>query len=253
MTVAPEPKTNELIVRLNALSADPRIIDPAGSDARAQEWRNVLDALEPLYKVDAREAWAVYGGLHSAAGDRDQMERGFKNSVKLGWQWHVAHNWMNNRVRLGMLSAAQELYVDCGLPTAGHFTEMLGFGYQAGCIQIAAEFSRKANAMHIPMDERAYAELSAAADLLKGVGVTDEDVGKHLDIAGEICLKHGFATRVHVHITHSESFFSGVTFAVAVPVSPQEAFDMNIELAEAEEAAGIPKHVECDVVFKAAA
>jgi hypothetical protein len=253
MTVAPKPRASELIDRINTLVADPRSIDPESNDERAFEWRRIRDMLEPLFKVDAHEAWAIHGALYGAIGDRVELERGFKNSSRLGWEWHIGHNWINNRIRVGMLSAAQELYAKCGSPTAGHFTQMLGFGFQAGCLHQAAEFSRKAIAMHIQTEDRNYFDLLGASDMLRDAGITDADVGRHLDIAGNICLKHGFSSRAQLHITRGGGFFSGVTFALAVPVSAAEAFDMNVELAEAEHVAGIDKHIECDVVFKAVA
>lgn len=253
MSVAPQPKSNELIDRLNVLASVPRVLNPMAMDGRSLEWRRIRDSLEPLFKVDAREAWAVHGALYSVAGDREEMERGFTNSVKLGWEWHIVHNWLNNRVRLGLLSSAQTLFVQYGDPVEGHFSEMARFGLQSGCIQQAAKFSEQAKTMSIQVNELHDSELLVASKMLAGIGISDADVGMRLDIAGNICLKHGYHTRVHVHITNASDFFSGVTFALAIPVTAQEAFDLNVELAEAEEAAGIQKHIECEVVFKAAA
>jgi hypothetical protein len=54
-------------------------------------------------------------------------------------------------------------------------------------------------------------------------------------------------------VTSADGFFRGVTYSLAVPMSAEEAFDMNVELASEEDAAGIVRHVASDVVFEAAA
>ncbi|WP_320533639.1 hypothetical protein [Robbsia andropogonis] len=249
-TPLPQLKTNSLIDRINGLSGGTRFIDPEGGDILATQWHSIHDDLVPLFKVAAREAWAVRGALYGLSGNRDEMERSFHASDKLGFDLFTQLNWLHNRARLGMFSKAQDLYLMHCSPEKGQYTTMAGYGFATGSVHTSVVFAGRAIAMGLIKQEAAHDELQNASELLKSRGISEGEVARHLDIAGNICHKHGYVSNVAMHVTLAGEFFSGVTYALQIPASTSEAFELNMELAEAEESAGIQRHVEYDVVFR---
>ncbi len=104
--------------------------------------------------------------------------------------------------------------------------------------------------MKIPWNEGDRETVMNAHKILAQAGITDERIARHLDVAGTVLRRHHIRNQAHPRVTVADGLFNGVTYVFSVPVSANEAFDLNMELAAEEYAAGIEKDVAFDVVFE---
>jgi hypothetical protein len=254
MKALPHPKTNAIIERINALQAASRyFIDSEKISESTRELRSIKHDIDALFKADARSAWEVTGAWKALIGDWEGVRDAFRKSLALGDSGTNRMNWVINCLTLGMFSAASSAYADAGKPEFGYFGRLYGFGVRAGAIEQTVRFAERAREMNIPWDESDMQEVAEANDILREAGVSDEDVSRHLDVAGVVLRRHRLRADIHPRVINAEGFFRGVTFAFPVPVSVSEAFEMNMELADEEAQAGVKKDVAFDVVFEAKA
>ena len=254
MKAIPQPKTAQIFDRINALqTTTSHYFNSAQLTPLVREWRATKTEIDSIMKVDACAAWEAAGAWKGLAGDVAGTETAFANSVRLGNSGSNRENWMINRLNLGLFSAAQSLYAVTGHPEAGYFTLLLEVGYKAGAIGQAASFIERAREMRINWDENQVQEVMKANAILRHAGISDQQIGRQLDVAGAVLRRYQIRPNASVLVTSAADFFSGVTYALAVPVGAEKAFDMNVELAREEDKAGINKNVAFDVVFEAAA
>jgi hypothetical protein len=216
-----------------------------------REWREIKNEIDSLIKADACAAWEAAGAWKGLAGDVAGTEIGFANSVRLGNSGSNRENWMISRLNLGLFSGAQSLYAAIGHPESGYFTLLLKDGYNAGAIGQAASFIERAREMRIKWDENQVQDIMKADAILRHAGVSDQQIGLQLDVAGMVLRRHQIRPNPSVLVTSADDCFTGVTYLLAVPVGAVQAFDMNVELAREEDKAGISKNVAFDVVFEA--
>ncbi len=108
--------------------------------------------------------------------------------------------------------------------------------------------------MRIKWDENQVQEVTKVNAILRHAGISDQQIGRQLNVADVVLRRHQIRPNASVLVTSADDFFSGVTYSLAVPVGAEKAFvDMNVELARAEDKAGISKNVAFNVVFEAAA
>jgi len=254
MKAIAQPKTAQIFDRINALQATTsHYFNSSQLTPFVREWREIKNEIGSLMKVDACAAWEAAGAWRGLAGDVAGTEAAFANSVQLGNSGSNRENWMITRLNLGLFSAAQNLYAATGHPKTGYFTLLLEDGYKAGAIGQAASFIERAREMRIKWDENQVEEVMQANAILRHAGMSDQQIGRQLDVAGVVLRRHEIPPNGSVLVTSADDFFSGVTYSFAVPVGAEKAFDMNVELAREEDKAGINKNVAFDVVFEAAA
>jgi len=254
MKAIAQPKTAQIFDRINALQATTsHYFNSAQLTPFVREWRETKIEIDSIMKVDACAAWEAAGAWKGLAGDLAGTETAFANSVRLGNSGSNRENWMINRLNLGLFSAAQSLYAVTGHPETGYFTLLLEVGYKAGAIGQAASFIERAREMRIKWDENQVQEVMTANAILRHAGISDQEIGRQLDVAGALLRRYQIRPNASVFVTSADDFFSGVTYSLAVPVGAEKAFDMNVELAREEDKAGINKNVAFDVVFEAVA
>lgn len=254
MRALPHPKTNAIIERINALqAASPYFIDSEKISDMTREFRLIKRDIDDLFNADARSAWEATGAWKALIGDWDGVRDAFRASLTLGDSGTNRMNWVINCLSLGMFSAARSAYADAGKPETGYFGRLYGFGVRAGAIEQTVRFAERAREMNILWDESEMQEVAEANVILREAGVSDEEVSRHLDVAGVVLRRHRLRADIHPRVINAEGFFRGVTFAFPVPVSVSEVFEMNMELADEEAQAGVKKDVAFDVVFEAKA
>ena len=247
-------KTAQIFDRINARQATTsHYFNSAQLTPLVREWRATKNEIDSIMKIDACAAWEAAGAWKGLTGDVAGTETAFANSVRLGNSGSNRENWMINRLNLGLFSAAQSLYTVTGHPETGYFTLLLEVGYQSGAIGQAASFIERAREMSIKWDENQVQEVMAANAILRHAGVSDQQIGRQLDVAGAVLRRYQIRPNASVLVTSAADVFSGVTYSLAVPVGAEKAFDMNVELAREEDKAGINKNVAFDVVFEAMA
>ncbi|WP_186120639.1 hypothetical protein [Burkholderia gladioli] len=250
----PQTVTNDLIDLVNRLQESSRFyIDTALVSKDSQSWRAIKRQAEALFKVDAKQAWEIVGMLEALKGDRDAMEAAFSKSLSLGLSESNHLNLMVNRLNLGLFSAAQQVYSQVGSPEGGKFSLMIDDGLKAGAIFQAHQFVARAQDMKIEWEDKEAltGEIQEAAAILEAAGIDDSTIGRRLDLAGEILHRHRIRPGLRRSIMSVPGEFVGVAYRLFVPATAAEAFAMNLELAEAETAAGIESDSTFEVVFEA--
>ncbi|WP_250533478.1 hypothetical protein [Caballeronia sp. AZ10_KS36] len=253
MKAIPQPKTKEIIEQINAVqAASPYYVDPMQLTERSRAYRRIKRDVDALFKVDARAAWEATGALKALIGDWKGVQEGFSASLALGDSGTNRMNWVVNCLNLGMFTEGQNAFAQVGDPEQGYFSKLLAMGIRAGAIELALSYAERAKEMKISLDESRADEIANMREMLRTAGVSDKQIAQHLDVAGTILRRHHIRPNVEPRVTTAAGFFQGVTYAFPVPVSADEAFAMNMELAVEELEAGIEKDVAFDVVFEAA-
>lgn len=254
MRAIPQLKTKDILDRINALQASsPFYLDVNRIDASTQCWKDVKRDIEAMFKVDARIAWELYGAWKALTGDWEGVNSAFGKSIALGSTGTNRMNWCINSLNLGMFSAGHQLYDTAGDPDPNFVNVMLRVGMNLGAVQKAARFVERAKEMNIITDLNETENVKLAHEILREAGISDAQIAQHLDVAGVVLRKHNIRPNISARVAAAEGFFHGVTYAFTVPVSAAEAFEMNVELAMGEEAAGVHKDIAFDVVFQATA
>ncbi|WP_115954033.1 hypothetical protein [Cupriavidus plantarum] len=108
----------------------------------------------------------------------------------------------------------------------------------------AGDVARGLDIGHVPI----------AARLMAEAGLDDEDVAKHLDLAGEVLRNRRLKWSGHpcLCVHGVDGLFKAVTYVLSVRQSRDEVFEMNCELADAEVRANIKRHPYFDITFIAA-
>jgi hypothetical protein len=247
----PAPKTAHIMERINALqAASPYYIDSTQLSDLCRELRLIKHEIDAMFKVDARAAWEATGAWYNLLGDWEGVCKAFKTSIDLGNSGSNYLNWVVNCANLGMFSAAHDAYRAAGAPEKSLFSTAVAIGFVCGAVEQAVRFAERAKEMKIPWNEGDREDLMEAHEILTKAGVSDERIARQLDVAGAVLRRHRIRPQIFPRVTSAEGFFSGVTYILAVPLSAADAFELNMELATEEYAAGIEKDVVFDVVFE---
>jgi Tfp pilus assembly protein PilF len=216
------------------------------------EWRRLVREAIKLRNIDPHAGWAVLGMLYGIVGDVDQMNQAFRSSIDLRNNPTTIVNWIGNLVSVGQFSAAQELFAKEGHPTKASFTYLYEAGLMSFSYQKADEYFELAKEMNMNLDALNKSSFARTlASFLRERDISDAHLAKHFDAAGKIMRKHGIVVTHETSMAQIDGIHHGITVALDVPVSQEEAFDMNIELAMAEDEFGIEKHPAFDIVFSA--
>lgn len=195
--------------------------------------------------------WALLAMLHARVGDFDEMNRAYRTSLGLQKDETTIANWAANLVSLGFFTQAQELFALHGHPNKGMLSYLYEVGVMSFSYRQATQYLRMAEDINMDVRSLATPMAESISKFLKENDISDAEIAKHFDVAGEIMRRHRLVFAYETNFTHMDGLHHGITVAVDVPVSQSEAFDMNIELAMAEEEFQIKKHPSFDVVFSA--
>ena len=252
MNALPVAKTAEIISRINALHAPSlqylnlEVISP-----EAREFWQLSREIELLLKVDACAGWEAHGALKALTGDCDAVKAAFQASFALGNSGSNRINWIVSCVNMGMFYSAFDACVNLSVEDTGFLAGAQRAALKCGALAESCKFAERAMVTRSEWDKDAAETVTAAIEILRDAGISDEQVARQLDLAGNVLRRHALRPLVIPRVTSAEGFFRGVTYALPVPVSSEEAFDMNAELAVEEAEARIQKDVAFDVVFEA--
>ncbi|SAK47083.1 hypothetical protein [Caballeronia ptereochthonis] len=250
MNAIPQPKTHQIVDRINALqAASPRFIDASGITPLSREWRAIRHEIDQLMRVDACAAWELMGSWRGLEGDIEGAEAAFRNSRALGQSDVSRENWMITRLNLGLFSAAQEIYRELTEPQTADFMAIAQYGVLAGAIGRTAQLIKRARATGFEWDDEMTRRVMEADSILIAAHFADERIARHLDTAGSVLRRHRLRASVVPHVTSEEGVFRGVTYLLNVPVSFEQAHDMNFELVLEDVEADNVMDVAFDVHF----
>jgi hypothetical protein len=245
MGIQPQTTENEIIRAANVLQES----SPYYLSSSDITWRRLSRQAENLLNSEPAAGWGVLGSLYAIVGNHARMDEAFANSVRVERNRTSIKNWIGNRLNLGFFLSAQELFAAEADPKYGRFSYLFDVGVRACAFQRVTEYFTNAQKMAIDLRMIDPSGAKAMAKLMEQAGLTDADVARHLDVAGEVLRTHRIFAAPAQHLRYMPGVFNGITIVLDVPVGQSEAFDMNIELAQAEEENSIRKHVAFDVVF----
>ncbi|EON10624.1 hypothetical protein [Pandoraea sp. SD6-2] len=250
MIAKPQTTSEDITARIN------RYAEIGGSYVSSTDiaWRAVKRDIDALIKVDPEMGWSLYGSWNSKSGNLEEAERGFRAALQLGNSIAVVGNWVVHKQNSGLFRDALDISREYGEPTLGNFVSMFPKILRSGGIHTAVDYLEQAKRMNIDLGNLDTSDAELADDLLKRAGLTDEEISRHLDLAGEILRKHKqlWVGEDICRVRDIDGVYSGVTFTFPLKLSPMEVFECNCELADAEISAGIKRHPFFDVVFSAA-
>lgn len=232
MIKQPQTIATDLIDKINDQFSQIQLYQDKNSFAIKQ-----LDAQSSkLIQADAEAGWYAKGMIASLCGDMDHARYAFKNASQLGNPDAAKDHWMISAINLGYFSEAVTLYEEIGAPNKGRFTELASKGFSYGAFETLKRFLDEAKVMELDLSGLGVDGFNKVIALLEKDGTTQQDAMRLLDAAGEVLRSRKaffVGSGPHFFIESSEYGDSGCAhFQYEVPLSPNEASEMNFELAE---------------------
>jgi hypothetical protein len=251
MNAIPQPKTHQIVDRINALqAASPRFIDTSDVTPLSREWRAIRQDIDQLMRVDACAAWELTGSWRALAGDVEGAEAAFRNSVALGQTGVNRENWMITRLNLGLFSKAQALFRDlCSTPNP-NIAAIARYGFLAGAIGRTAALIDDMREMRIDLDAAWCAEVMEAHSILSDANVSDEQIASRLDCGGTVLRRHGYRAVVVPQVISVEGVWRVVRFRLMVPLAFEPAHAMDHEVIWEEDKLGRVEPIAFAVFIK---
>lgn len=241
----PQPlsKYNELCESIDALRRRRHV---SKNDLR---WRRVVAEAQKLRNANQGEGWTILGLAYSTAGDVESARNCFEEAKKYPLDHGDRVNMFLSLINLGFFSESLQMFKDLAAPERGQYSEMAIHMLQVGAFQTMQKYREKAEAMKIELNKVENHVLDSACAFLEAAGLTDEDVALHLDAAGNVLRAHGLFPLGSMVINQTPGVLSGIMNVFNVPASPDETFDMNVELAMEEERLGVKKTGFFEIAF----
>ncbi|AQH00968.1 hypothetical protein A9R05_18930 [Burkholderia sp. KK1] len=231
MNALPQPKTHQIVDRLNALqAASPRFIDTSEITPLSREWNAIRHDIDRLMRVDACAAWELTGSWRALAGDVEGAEAAFRNSVALGCTGVNRENWMITRLNLGLFSGAQALFRELADRRASDLATIARYGFLAGAIERTAELIEEARRTGVDLDEAWSADVLEAHSIMSDANVADEQIAQRLDCGGVVLRRHGYQAVIATQVISVEGVWRTVTYRLRVPLAFEPARGMDHEV-----------------------
>ncbi|SAK49394.1 hypothetical protein AWB75_01255 [Caballeronia catudaia] len=236
MNALPQPKTHQIVDRINALqAASPRFIDTSEITPLSREWSAIRHDIDQLMRVDACAAWELTGSWRALTGDVEGAEAAFTNSVALGHTGVNRENWMITRLNLGLFSGAQGLFRELCVARNRNLAEIARCGFLAGAIGRTAELIEGARNTGVELDDAWSEQVMEARSIMTDANVTDEDIGNRLDCGGVVLRRHGYQAVIVPHVLSVEGVCRTVSYRLLVPLPFEPAHNMTYEMIPEEE------------------
>ncbi|ARP90344.1 hypothetical protein CAL14_08615 [Bordetella genomosp. 9] len=245
----PELSTNDIISRLRALSAE-----PPGYFNRHSIRIGALDRdIRKVLAVEPADGWMLKAMLGAYLGDEEQVREAYDNFERLHGARTMVANFATAFAGVGLFSEAQRVFRPFIDAKNGELSQDAHIGVTVGLLTTVADQLEAAKAMGMPVLENNALLRSApsAAKILRSVGISDEDIGLQFDAVGDVLRAH---RRMPEQISVHPVDIDGVCTMVSIQfhlrhLSPNDAFQMNVELAEAVDRRNLPVHDSLLVMF----
>lgn len=172
---------NEALKEIIAISNSNRVLD-----------KFTHDRLERIAKssipIDAAFSYATLGALEAVYGNEELMDSYHKNSIKLCDNVLMRGNYacsLRHVLRLKEASEQARIASSLAESDVNALKEAISFTVQAGEIALAASLVPSYYKL-VPTDTSTYEVLMAAADLMKTLGISQEEVMQLIQIACDL-------------------------------------------------------------------
>lgn len=215
-------ETNAVILSLGPyLSSD---------DPRVMRWFREADK---LVKANAVEAWRFRAIVNQLIGDVEQARYCIDNAINLNRNDPIMLETkcviLSN---LGEFSEAQEAYERSGSPRLGLYPKGVLNGKNCGATRQIAQYIEEARKLNLEVSSLEPVEIEAAARLMEKHGFSDSDVGRVLDVAGEILreCKVMFLGQIEV-FSFDAPDDPALSFVIKLPFDAYKCEELDTELA----------------------
>lgn len=161
-------------------------------DWDSPEVHSLRDRIRVLQKVDAREAFLLFGTLAGICGRPADVLEYLRKALYLPDHEQTKHEFWGALANVGLYREAQELGTWLIDPKRGFFPKIWQRAVALG--QILATRSRLAEAKRLYAEDLSrcdFSLLEQAAKVMTDHGLRDEDIGSVMNLAGEIQRTHG--------------------------------------------------------------
>jgi len=214
------------------------------------QWHKMVRDIQPL-KSERRFEWdGVMGLLYTYVMRFDEAEACLRNSLRLNYDAVTVFNLFHSTLFAGRYGRAQELFIEHGHPNKGSFSKLVPLAMECGAFETLVAYFSEAKKMNLEVPD-VQGLTSSTVRLLTGANLSEKDVARHLEAAGAVLMKHRIRPLAKRILAGDENRASLLSVLFHVPGTPDEVFDLNVELAQMEDEMGIPKHISFDVAFVA--
>src|SRR5258708_29024852 len=225
----PATKGNQLIKDINAVLANaPHYI------AQDDFWfRRMLAEAEKLKSVNRPEAYNILAQLYGLAGDARAAEQYIDTAIKLRHDPAVIINKAVILSNLGFFTAAQEPFKLGASPREGQFTSNWKLGLCVGYFHTLSDFVVEAKRMNLDLSTIDTSLISRGARLMDEIGVTDEQLGRALDVAGSILREERLFFVGHgpdISVWDDDALERHLSLIFKLPVEAAKAIALDEEL-----------------------
>lgn len=233
MIKVPQPQTlaKQTIDAINALlHASDRYRDWNSAEVQTQ-----IREIEKLQKVDARQAFVLFGALAGICGDVDGLLKYFKKALNLPDQFETKHEFWIALGNAGLYSNAQEIGTWLLDPKRGFFPKIWEQSVSIGQVMAVWNLLPEAKKTYPELSAMDFSNLERAVSVMEQHGLTDRHIVSVLDLIGEIQRSHKimfsgpFASLMKVMRPPEDPPY--LYFAIPMDAEVSELRAMNRELA----------------------
>ena len=199
----------------------------------SREIRELLARADKLQKANAFDAFIARSSLYTMCGDRENALAQIKKAEALGFNRHAVAARCIALANLGYFSEAQEFYSSAADPTGGFFGKYGRMAVNCGALAAYERMLRVAEKMQLEVDTVLTRKILDALEIFAQVGITDADLGRYLDVAGEIMREQRLfyvGTSPEFFVWTKDEADQFVHFTYRVPVEAGTAERLDTEL-----------------------
>lgn len=196
--------------------------------------RRLLAEADKLMHADPREAHSIKGMVYQLSGDFEQALSHMDIAINLGPENPIGiANKCSVLINSGYFSEAQKLYVKVGSPEKGNFPMGTLLGLGTGAYREMDKFLDVARKMKLDLAAFDAGTIGNAARLMNKHGLSDEELARFLDVAGEIMREENvvFCDMPEV-FAWDASDDPALSITYKLPVDAYRAEQLDCELAE---------------------
>jgi hypothetical protein len=244
MKIVAKTRDHEVIDRINVALDATNYADP-----NSFEMRWIKRECERVREVEPALGWSLLACYNSMLGDGDEVRRCFQASWRLEKSSCAVANYYANLSNLGYFSEAHQFFTDYGRPEGGMLSQLAE--KTTGSFQRLVSYFDEAEAKGFVTVDATQVDYRTAARILSQHGISDVEIALHMDAAGAVLRRHRmfYYGDIQIQVSDVEGVFTGITCVFRMRLSPDEVFDLNVELSKNERELQVQKSPIFDVMF----
>lgn len=209
--------------------------------------------IEAVMAIDAARGWALHAMWYAMVGDETSARAAFRSALQLSDDECSHVNLSGCLAILGYFSEAQTQLRPFPMAESGFLHNNLERGAQLGMFGLIAGQLGTRDASTMPRSSksaRTEETIKAASLIMQQVGLTDRQIGRHLDVMGDVLRGRRMpAPVISYQAVNVAEAFVGITMQAHLRTNTATVFEMNVELAQLMQEKGVKVHERFAVLF----